>query len=263
MANGAKSNYFSCYTGVRQGKNLSQLLFSLFINDMESFFLDTALNVLHLYDNVYDNLIKVLLMLYADDTAIFSNDAQGLQKGLHCLNCYCNIWKLSVNVEKTKIVIFGKAKWKGKQIFKYDGNSITVEDSFKYLGVILHYNGSFVKHKKHFIDQSQTAMFAFLRRSRQLDLPIDLQLELFDSLIMPILLYGCEIWGFENITMIEKIHLKYVKYILGLKQSTPTCMVLGETGRYPLSILIKCRMISYWSKLLCQKESKLTNIMYV
>ena len=31
VANGAKSNYFSCYTGVRQGENLSQLLFSLFM----------------------------------------------------------------------------------------------------------------------------------------------------------------------------------------------------------------------------------------
>ena len=62
-------------------------------------------------------------------------------------------------------------------------------------------------------------MFALLRRSRQLDLPIDLQLELFDSLIMPMLLYGCENWGFENITMIEKIHLKYLKYILGLYTS--------------------------------------------
>ena len=45
----------------------------------------------HLDDNVYDNLIKVLLMLYADDTAIFSNDAQGFQKGLDCLHLYCNI----------------------------------------------------------------------------------------------------------------------------------------------------------------------------
>ena len=112
--------------------------------------------------------------------------------------------EVKYNVEKTKIVIFGKSKWKGKQIFKYDGDIITVEDSFKYLGVILNYNVLFVKHKKHVIEPSQKAMFALLRRSRQLDLPIDLQLELFDFLLIPILLYGCEIWGFENITMIEK-----------------------------------------------------------
>ena len=31
-------------------------------------------------------------------------------------------------------------------------------------------------------------------------LPLDLQLQLFDQLILPILLYGCEIWGFEKIT---------------------------------------------------------------
>ena len=125
-----------------------------------------------------------------------------------------------MNVEKTKIAVFGKSKWKGKHIFKYDGHVIPVGDtcSFKYLDVNLNYNGSFAKHRKHVIEQSQKAMFALLRRSRQLlDLPIDLQLELFGSLIMPILLYGCEIWGFENITMIEKIHLKYLKYILGLK----------------------------------------------
>ena len=48
-------------------------------------------------------------------------------------------------------------------------------------------------------------MFSLLRRSRQLDLPLDIQVELFDTLIMPILTYGCEVWGVQNLNSIEKI----------------------------------------------------------
>ena len=86
-------------------------------------------------------------------------------------------------------------------------------------------------------------MFALLKKSEELDLPIDLQLELFDSLI---LLYGCEVWGYENILILDRLYLKYLKYVLGLKQSTPSCMVYGGTGRFPLSVYIKTRMIAFW-----------------
>ena len=98
--------------------------------------------------------------------------------------------------------------------------------------------------------QSIKAMFALLKKSKELDLPIDLQLELFDSLILPILLYGCEVWGYENVLILDRLYLKYLNYVglLGLKQSTPSCMVYGETGRFPLSvgyIYNKTRMISF------------------
>ena len=42
-------------------------------------------------------------------------------------------------------------------------------------------------------------------------LSIDLQLELFDKLVKPILLYGCEVWGFGNIEVIERVQLIYKK----------------------------------------------------
>ena len=138
-----------------------------------------------------------------------------------------------------------------------------MEEHFKYLGVVFNYNGSFVKHKKHLYDQAQKAMFALLKRNRELDLPIDIQLELFDSLVLPILLYGCEVWGGENTDILEKLHLKYIKYILGLKMSTPTCMILGETGRFPVNISIKLRLISYWSNVVQpDNHNKLSVIMY-
>jgi predicted 2-oxoglutarate/Fe(II)-dependent dioxygenase YbiX len=37
---------------------------------------------------------------------------------------------------------------------------------------------------------------------------------------------------------------------LNLKLSTPSYMVYGELGRYPIDIDIKVRTISYWARLL-------------
>ena len=45
-------------------------------------------------------------------------------------------------------------------------------------------------------------MYSLLQKCRKLDLAIDIQLQLFDSLILPICLYGCEVWGFKNIDLV-------------------------------------------------------------
>jgi hypothetical protein len=80
--------------------------------------------------------------------------------------------------------------------------------------------------------------------------------------VKPILLYGCEIWGFSNIELLERIQLKFCKLLLNLKKSTPNFMVYGELGVYPLSVSVKVRMVNFWSKLVNGKESKLSNSLY-
>ena len=92
---------------------------------------------------------------------------------------------------------------------------------------------------------------AVITKARQLNLPIDLQLHLFDTLVLPIILYGCEVWGYENIRVLDKIHLKFSKILLGVNKSTSTNIVLGELGRFPIEIYIKSRMIRFLSRLVC------------
>ena len=74
------------------------------------------------------------------------------------------------------------------------------------LGVIFSRNRHFHKTKKHNVEQDRKAMHVLFKHIRYLDIPIDLQLYLFDHVILPIALYGCEIWGFENSQIIEKLH---------------------------------------------------------
>jgi hypothetical protein len=80
---------------------------------------------------------------------------------------------------------------------------------------------------------------------RQFDLFVECQLDLFDK-IFHVLLYGCEIWVNENLYIIERVHLKFLKTIFNLKSSTPSYMIYGESGRFPLYIKVYSRMITYW-----------------
>ena len=47
-------------------------------------------------------------------------------------------------------------------------------------------------------------------RSDNLDLPIDLQIKFFDNTIVPILTYGCKVFGYENLDILEGVHLEFL-----------------------------------------------------
>ena len=56
--------------------------------------------------------IKIFIMLYADNTVIMSETEEGLQQAFLNFEQYCDLWKLKVNTQKTKIAIFSKRKRK-------------------------------------------------------------------------------------------------------------------------------------------------------
>ena len=105
-------------------------------------------------------------------------------------------------------------------------------------------------------------MYEVLKMGRLYKLSVKIQLDLFDKMIKPILLYGCEVWGFGKNEVLERVQLKFCKILLNLKSSTPNYMVYGELGRYPIDIDIKVRTISYWARLLSGKQAKFSNVFY-
>ena len=53
-------------------------------------------------------------------------------------------------------------------------------------------------------------MFALLRTIKTLDLPYDIQIEIFDKTIKPILLYASESWSFGKNDVLENIQVKKI-----------------------------------------------------
>ena len=88
------------------------------------------------------------------------------------------------------------------------------------------------------------------------------KINLFNILIVPILSYGCEVWGFCIADPIEKFHLSFLKSVLNVKKSTPNCFVYGELGVYPLSLHRKIRIFKYWVKIVNSNEKTFIKQMY-
>ena len=258
------SAFFPCNSGVRQGENLSPLLFSIFVNDLEHYLLRHNVEGITCEANFAEIYIylRIFILLYADDTVLFGKNEQDLQFCLDEFERYCTNWKLTVNTEKTKNMVFSGQDLEEYQ-FYLRGKHLEVVEEYKYLGIFLSKNASYTNCKKHIAEQANKAMFGLFRKIRELNLPIEIQIELFDKTIKPILLYACELWGMGNLDIIEKVQLKFLKQILHLKTSTPTFMIYGELGIFPLSIEIKSRILAFWSKLVKGMENhKLSSIVY-
>ena len=79
-----------------------------------------------------------------------------------------------------------------------------------------------------------------------LNLPVDMQLQMSDCMAAPILLYGTEVYGYENSEIMESLFLQFYKIIMCFKKGTPNTILYGELGRYPAEIIIKSRVIGFW-----------------
>ena len=87
-------------------------------------------------------------------------------------------------------------------------------------------------------------MFSLLRKIKCLNLPFDVQIDFFNKIVKPVLLYGSEIWGFGNLDILERVQLRFNKYF-NLKTSTPSILIYREQGISPLRIDFQSRMISF------------------
>ena len=58
---------------------------------------------------------------------------------------------------------------------------------------MFNYNGSFVKARAKSMYQARKVLYCLYRKLRNISIPMDLQLKLFDTLILQILTYGCEV----------------------------------------------------------------------
>ena len=87
------TSQFPCQVGVRQGENLSPLLFAIYLNDFDTFLSEKYNGLTKISDSISRELqiyLNIFCLLYADDTLVLAETDKDLQKALESHYIYCN-----------------------------------------------------------------------------------------------------------------------------------------------------------------------------
>ena len=163
------SEHFECSRGIRQGINLSPLLFAIYLNDLQRFLSRRVEGLSSLALEAPDRqtvstLLKMFILLYADDTVICSETPEGLQRSVDELSAYCRRWALRINVSKTKAIVFSRGKVRKLPKLVCNNTDIEFVYGFNYLGVWFNYNNKFAIAQKQQYNKASRAMFSLIKK---------------------------------------------------------------------------------------------------
>ena len=95
------------------------------------------------------------------------------------------------------------------------------------------------------------------------DMPISQKIDLFDKPISPILNYGSDVWVFVKGSSVERVHLQFLKRLLGVKRNTQNDFIYGKVGRTNYQTCRYHNIIKHWLKLLRTNDNKFIEKIYL
>ena len=213
------SNTEEINTGVPQGSVLGSLLF-LYINDLHK-------SVKH--SKTYH---------FADDTNIMQSNksldvlSKNLNKDLKSLSQWLKANKLSLNISKTKLIIFHRntASIDHTLKLKLDGKRLSSSKLVKYLGVLLDEHLQWNDQLAHVKIKLNRAI-GILCKIRHNANPTILKV-VYHSLFGSNLLYGAQLWGQTNLANQNSIQVLQNRAIRKICFKKPTEAVSGDFKKF-------------------------------
>ena len=263
------SEAFDILIGTEQGHPMSPELFKIYLLEMSSELdscPDTAVPEL--------NGVSISHLLWADDLVLLALDGLSLQRLIDTVHNYCSLWGLSINISKTAIMVFNKSgrRLKESRGFQYGDTEIPSAQTYCYLGIIFSLSGSFSRAQDELRKKGLRAYFSLKKLLDLRSLTIVSVFKLFNALILPVFAYGCQVWlmntnffklmqsgkissnttnSLKRIAAdpTERIHLKLLKWTMGVHSKTSNIACWGDSGRMPIVTQLTKQTFDYYKRL--------------
>ena len=237
---GETTEKFGITTGVKQGCVLAPTLFGLFfavmirdvVNEIDEKHQDGILirfrhdgRIFHLSDLKAKTKTRTEFineLLYADDCALLSHTAEGLQRSANIFAAACKRFGLTISIKKTE-VMFQPAAAKASRVepeIEVNGCKLNVVNQFTYLGSIMSDDCKIDKEIEARIKKASASYGRLTDRVwENRSVKLKTKIAVYKAVVMSTLLYGCETWTCHqrHVRMLDRFHLRHLRFILRIK----------------------------------------------
>ncbi len=193
--------------------------------------------------------MHVWLLFFADDLALMSELEVGLQQQLDAFQQLCVERGVTMNVKKTKVMVFNFVD--PCQEFVFEGDVIKHVQTFKYLGILLETTSYMDSAVEHLAIVNKHSLFALNRRCVKLRIMnVKLRYDLFNTLVRSAASYACEVWvDSKKIKAMEIVDQRFLKSLLRVRKITSMSIVLAEFGKYPFEHFAWGQALLYYNRM--------------
>ena len=208
-------------------------------------------------------------MLYADDISLVCDDIANLRTAVTLMNTTFCQWGLTISTQKTKVLVVGHdAEHQAANADIYvRGDKLEVVSSFKYLGSIFTSDATIDAEVRHRIAAASVA-FVRLRKAKVWSthaLSRYTKLQLFQSIVISVLLYGAETWTLLNkhCAALSVFLMRCLRHICGisLKDHVSNTAILSMCQTCSVDAQLRSKRLRWYGHVCRMIDCRLPKVM--
>ena len=169
---------------------------------------------------------------YADDIALIALSPLNLQRMVDTVFSNMNEWPCDINVKKSNVIVFSKMRNPPDAGIMYGSDFFEQTNSTVHLGIRQDSNLKIMHRINERCQKAKTHFLLYPQGLHPYGLNPLVSVNLYKKIIVPIALYGCELWhnmSYREIVVVNRLQHGIVKRILGLPMITRSDMCESMT----------------------------------
>ena len=250
LVNNVHSNWFPIGQGVKQGGVLSTLLYLIYINDLIEHLATSGLGAKIMS-------IECGCPTLADDLTCLATSPKDLNGMLELVNSFSKKWRYTINSSKSRVIVFSrsrKRRHKYKDSWRIGSSIIEESDNINHLGIRRASKGASTERTTHACRKGRGAFHALSNIGvRPRGLNPKTSVSLYTRVVLPSVLYGCELWNDllgKDIRALNVFQHYVTKKIQGFPRQTRSDMCESMLGLLPIETAIDKTKLKFFHKLL-------------